>query len=297
MNGLSLGTYALVFLSVVAPFLVADVWVRLPKKVPSEIPGYAGFPALYQRFYMLIAWAADGAGNWLLLRRPARTEKLRNLLLLANAGLPPQMVYGAQCVFAAMLGGAVLALVFFMGGAPGAAAASGAVGALLGWVYPPTVLESAAQKRQEELIRKLPFAIDLITSAMQAGLDFNAAVRYYTGAGFKDALTAEFGVLLREVELGKSRVEGLQDMARRVQTDGFTSFVDAVSHGMEVGASIVETLRMQGEGLRRARFALAEQKAARAPSIMIFPLALFILPAVFIIIFVPVFYQFKSSGM
>ena len=297
MGEATAGTYILVFMSVLAPFLLADVWLRLPKKVPSEIPGYNGFPALYRRFYMVIAWTADTAGNWLMPRRPERTVKLRNLLLLANAGLPPQMVYGAQFFLAAVFGVSVPMLVFLMGGRPFHALAAGAVFAFLGWVYPPTALESAAQKRQEEIIRRLPFAIDLVTSAMQAGLDFGAAVRYYTGLGFKDALTVEFGVLLREIELGKDRADGLVDMAKRVQTDGFTSFADAVAHGMSIGASIVDTLRMQGEDLRRARFALAEQKAARAPSIMIFPLALFILPAVFIMIFVPVFMQFKSSGM
>jgi len=297
MQGVSSGTYILVFASVLLPFLLADLWLRLPKKAPSEIPGYAGFPPLYRRFYMVIAWLADAAGNRLMLHRPERTAKLRNLLLLANAGLPPQMVYGAQFFLASTLGTAALVLVFFMGGSPAGAAGAGAVFAFLGWVYPPTILEKTAQARQEEIIRRLPFAIDLVTSAMQAGLDFNAAVRYYAGIGFKDALTVEFGVLLREIELGKDRADGLLDMAKRVQTDGFTSFADAVAHGMEIGASIVDTLRMQGEDLRRARFALAEQKAARAPSIMIFPLALFILPAVFIMIFVPVFMQFKSTGM
>ena len=47
--------------------------------------------------------------------------------------------------------------------------------------------------------------------------------------------------------------------------------------------------------MRRERFALAEQKAARAPSVMIFPLAVFILPAVFLVIFVPVILQFLST--
>ena len=75
----------------------------------------------------------------------------------------------------------------------------------------------------------------------------------------------------------------------------FTAFVDAVAHGIEVGASLVGTMRMQGEDMRRARFHLAEEKAARAPSIMILPMALFIMPAVFVIVFVPVFLRYKAS--
>ncbi len=130
---------------------------------------------------------------------------------------------------------------------------------------------------------------------MHAGLDFNAAVRYYVGVGLKTPVAEEFSVMLREAELGKSRVEALQAMAARVQTPVFTSFVDAVAHGIEVGASLVATMRMQGEDMRRARFHLAEEKAARAPSLMILPMAVFIMPAVFVIVFVPVFLRFKAS--
>jgi tight adherence protein C len=128
-------------------------------------------------------------------------------------------------------------------------------------------------------------------------LDFNAAVRYYLSIGMGGPLPVEVGAMLRQSELGKSRVEALQEMASRVQTDSFTSFVDAVTHGIEVGASIVETMKMQGEDMRRERFHLAERQAARAPSVMIFPTALFLMPAVFIMVGVPVYFQVVQSGL
>ena len=86
-------------------------------------------------------------------------------------------------------------------------------------------------------------------------------------------------------------------MARRVQIDEFTSFVGVIAYGTEIGASIADTLRIHGEELRRARFHLAERKAARAPSLMILPMALFIMPAVFIIIITPVMMQMKGTGL
>jgi len=70
-----------------------------------------------------------------------------------------------------------------------------------------------------------------------------------------------------------------------------------VCYGAEIGASISHTLKIHGTELRRARFNLAEQKAARAPSVMIFPLALCIMPAVFIVIITPVILRFKATGM
>ena len=130
---------------------------------------------------------------------------------------------------------------------------------------------------------------------MRAGLDFSAAVRHYVATGGKGALAVEFGLLLRQIELGKSRMEALEEMATHVQTQEFSAFVGAVAHGTEIGASIIDTLQVQGEDMRRARFNAAEMKAARAPSIMIFPIAVFILPAVFIIIFVPVILRFMAA--
>lgn len=167
--------------------------------------------------------------------------------------------------------------------------------ALFGWWIPSVALSSAAQKRQEEIVKALPFAIDLIGSAMRAGLEFGAAMRYYAGLGGGGALEEEFGRVARESSLGKPIAEGLQDMAKRVHIKTFTAFAGVVSYGTEIGASIADTLKIHGAEMRRERFSIAEQKAARAPSVMIFPLAVFILPSVFLIIFVPVLLQFIAT--
>ena len=63
--------------------------------------------------------------------------------------------------------------------------------------------------------------------------------------------------------------------------------MSVVSYGMEIGAPIAESLRRHGEDLRKARFNLAERKAARAPAVMILPLVLFVMPSVFIVVLTP----------
>ena len=167
----------------------------------------------------------------------------------------------------------------------------------IGWVYPPMELQKYVEWRQTELTRSLPFAIDLIGSAMRAGLEFGAAMRYFEGLKMPGPLTEEFGKVIQQIELGKTRVEAITEMARRVQIESFTSFAGVVAYGAEIGASISETLKVHGEELRRARFHLAERKAARAPSLMILPLAVFIMPAVFIIIVTPVILKMKGTGI
>jgi len=56
-------------------------------------------------------------------------------------------------------------------------------------------------------------------------------------------------------------------------------------------------MKVQAEEMRRARFNIAERKAARAPSIMILPIAIFIMPAIFIVIGIPVLLKISSSGL
>lgn len=282
------------FLCVFVTFLVADSLVRLPHLDMSAFPGYASLPQSLRSVFPMMFWGAEVFGNRLGEMRPDRAETIRKQLLQANIPLTPAMVLGGQAALAT--GGIMAALLLFALSANAKAALLlGAMFVFCGWFFPATALEKRAEERRDAIIKGLPFAIDLIGSAMHAGLDFNAAVRYYVGLGLKTPVTEEFSVMLREAELGKSRVEALQSMAGRVQTSVFTSFVDAVAHGIEVGASLVGTMRMQGEDMRRARFHLAEEKAARAPSIMIFPMAVFIMPAVFAIIFVPVFMRYKAA--
>lgn len=173
--------------------------------------------------------------------------------------------------------------------------------AVLGaWIcssLPGIKLGNMVQDRKQKILKALPFSIDLITSAMRGGLDFSAAVRFYVKLGITSPLADEYTQMLREMELGIIRTKALENMAERINLKEFTDFTSAVVIGMELGASLSETLEIQGEEMRKARFALAECKAQKAPSLMLIPMALFIMPAVFIIILTPVFLKMKESGL
>lgn len=286
--------YLLVFLCVFVPFLTADSFVRMSRIDPGAYPERAVLPDILKRLFPAMVWGSQVFGTQLVSMRPRRAETIRKQLLLANLPLTPEAVLGGQATLA-LAGVLAGLLVFALSGNVRAGVSLGGLAAFCGWFFPPSALQSRAENRRTEIVRSLPFAIDLIGSAMHAGLDFNASVRYYVSLGLKNALSEEFAQTLREAELGKSRVEALQSMAERVQTPVFTSFVDAVAHGIEVGASLVGTMKSKGEDMRRARFHIAEQKAARASSLMILPMAVFIVPAVFVIVFVPVWLRFKAA--
>lgn len=161
----------------------------------------------------------------------------------------------------------------------------------IGWLWPQQSLKAYAIRRQRELARQLPFAIDLIGSAMRSGLDFGASLRYYVGLGVEGPLQYEFTRVLTDTSAGRPFVEALQDMDTRIQIDSFSSFVGAIAYGADVGAPLSDTLRVHADELRRSRFALAEQKAAKAPILMLLPLAVCIMPSVFIVILTPIVMQ------
>ena len=241
-------------------------------------------------------------GRPIAAMRPAQSAQLEKLIETSALALTPSRVFTLQVLLAVAMTAVGLAFASLLPGIlPDYPRGPLILGptlfmAYVGWVYPVLALQSFVENRKEELVRSLPFAIDLISSAMRAGLEFGAAMRYYVGLGLKGPLTDEFATVLRQTELGKTRVEALKLMAARLRIEAFTSFVGVIAYGTEIGASISDTLMVHGEELRRARFHLAERKAQRAPSLMILPMAVFILPAVFVIIITPVMMQMKVGG-
>ena len=285
--------YAAAFVAVCVPIAF---WRRDPF-VATGLPAgeWTRLPALFRLLWRPVQLLETTLGAFFAYVLKGRARRYAELAEVAALPLTPRQVFVCKALCAPAFG-LVGALAFLAPGIPAdVARAAVAVLAVLGWMMPSLALAAVAQKRQEEIVRSLPFAIDLMGSAMRAGLDFGAAMRYYTNIGGGGALEAEFARVLRDASLGKPIAESLQDMAGRMRIKTFTAFAGVVAYGTEVGASIAETLKVHGAEMRRERFALAEQKAARAPSVMIFPLAVFILPAVFLVIFVPVLIQFLST--
>ncbi|MBO7482723.1 MAG: type II secretion system F family protein [Kiritimatiellae bacterium] len=287
--------YALVFAAVALPVALV---LRASSGVASgEGAAWSLLPSLYKKLWGPMTTFEPLFGPLLAKMMRERAERYESLILASNLPLTASRVFTLQAL--TLFGGLVIGAIFFV--VPdldkGWAIAATLVFAFIGWTYPAMLLEKYVDWRQTEITRQLPFAIDLIGSAMRAGLEFGAAMRYFESLKMPGPLTEEFGKVLQQIELGKTRVEALGEMARRVQVESFTSFVGVVAYGTEIGASRSETLAVHGEELRRARFHLAERKAARAPSLMILPMAVFILPAVFIIVITPVMMKMKGTGM
>lgn len=285
--------YALVF-SVV--FIPVALWKREHSEegVITDA-GWDKLPAIFKLLWRPSYLLENVIGAKFIWMLPTVDRKYRDIISASGLPLTPGRVFVCQVLLtpAMTLLGAVSFL--YPDISSGVAVAVVIFGAVIGWNIPIISLQNYAERRQMEITKSLPFAIDLIGAAMRSGLEFNAALRYYVGLGSGGALEEEFKHVLQDVSLGKSFAESLQDMADRMHIKSFTAFVGVVTYGMEIGSSIAATLKIHGAELRRERFSLAERKAARAPSLIIFPLAVFIMPAVFIIIFVPVIMQYQAT--
>ena len=254
-------------------------------------PGVFGW---FGREIFAVGKVLDPYINQIFPQENSRIQK--NLLAAALEGrLSVRDVRGLQGLMGLVLSVTVTVFILVVALNGAWAIAGGLFFGLIGYYYPLVWLQGAAQRRKETLSKELPFAIDLLTVAMEAGQDFGAAVRHLVKEMSVGPLRQEFSIMLRETDLGKSRIEAMRSMAGRVQIDEFQSVVTSVVQSTEMGASVAFALKLQAEEIRRTRFHRAERKAARAPSLMLIPVALFILPAVFIIILTPVIMRMAGT--
>ena len=157
----------------------------------------------------------------------------------------------------------------------------------LGLVFPLMLLRRSAKSRQKRIWRSMPNAIDLMTTCVEAGLSLDFALQR-VGERYKGALSDEIHRMLREVGLGKTRREALNDMAERIDVPDITTFINSIVQAETLGTSVGLVLRVQAKQLRQKRRQRAEQMARQAPVKMVFPLVLFLMPSLFIVTIGPV---------
>lgn len=169
-------------------------------------------------------------------------------------------------------------------------------GAALGFALPHMWLNDAVKARKLTIRRRLPDFLDLLTLAVEAGLDFNAALSKILKTSKKSALVEEFKVMEQELKLGTPRYQALKAMALRVDIPDFGAFVGALLQTDRLGASLGPTLRIQADQLRKRRMQLAEKAGGEASVKLLVPLMLFIFPAVFIMLLGPIVIQFLTKS-
>ncbi|HXN77553.1 MAG TPA: type II secretion system F family protein [Candidatus Dormibacteraeota bacterium] len=216
----------------------------------------------------------------------ARQDLMNKLDLAGRPGnLTPEDFAAVRIVAAAVMAavglglGLLLANVVYL-------VISLAAGAILGFYLPVLWLKQKVDGRRSEIQKGLPDAMDLLVIAVDAGLGFDAALARVTDK-YKNALSDEFAKVLREVSLGRPRLEAMDEMGRSSGVEDLHNFIQAIIQSEQFGTGIGKILRIQADEMRRKRRQRAQEKAAQATLKMLLPMVGCIFPTLWIVLLGP----------
>jgi tight adherence protein C len=163
---------------------------------------------------------------------------------------------------------------------------SGSIGIALGLGGPSAILSRMQANRQDRIRKSIPDSLDLLLVCVEAGVSLDAAILRVGREMIMlhPELSAEFLTMNRRMNAGMRREEALHGLYERTGVEELRALGSNMIQSEKWGTSIAKVLRVYSEALRRKRRQTAEKKAAVAATKMIFPLALFILPALFAVI-------------
>lgn len=225
-----------------------------------------------------------------LSKRPARTSPNRSRLqrrLEAAGWTDPESTgyYSASEITSPVLCGLAPLVVFGFD-----AWLLAIVTAVLGYLLPDLVVSSRIRKRQKAIQNGLPDALDLIVVCVEAGSSLDQAILRASDELeiALPALAQELRTVTNEIRAGKPRVEAFHDLARRTQLEDVRALVALLTQTDRFGTSIAQALRAHAATSRTKRRQRAEERAAKVGVKLVFPLALCLVPALYVVCLGPV---------
>lgn len=147
-------------------------------------------------------------------------------------------------------------------------------------------LNKAKQKRQKKIRKDLPFALDLLTISVDAGLGFDSAIDRVT-QNMEGPMSDEFKRLLAEMKVGKTRKDALREMVDRTQVEELSEFVVAIIQADKLGIGLSKLLKVQAKQMRIKARQKAQEQAQKAPIKLLFPMVGCIFPSIFVVLLGP----------
>jgi len=237
----------------------------------------AGFRAALERM-------ATHVGTVVLPRLPDSHERqLRTLLRSAGSYRITVEAFVGYRVLAAVL--MPLLLVWLLGSSGGLGARSVLVVLMfgaLGWVLPWFLLKRRAAKRLQAIDLEMPELVDLLVTTVEAGVGLAGSLQFVTRR-IEGPLGQELRLALQEQSMGLTIEEALENMLVRADSPALRAFVQAILQGQLLGVSLGKILRDLAVDMRKRRRQAAEERAQKAPTKILFPLVVLILPALLIV--------------
>jgi len=167
----------------------------------------------------------------------------------------------------------------------------------LGFLAPDFWLSWRISKRQQRIKRGLPDVLDLLVICIEAGLslDMAAARTSEELSNAQPELCDELRIVVLEQRAGRPRGDAWKNMSERTGVDAVRHLVTMLVQSEQFGTSVAKTLRVHSDTLRSKRVQAVEEKAAKLSVKLVFPLALFIFPAFFVVALGPAMISMMAS--
>ena len=165
----------------------------------------------------------------------------------------------------------------------------GLIAVAIGYLLPGMFLSRKAEHRKREIREGLPDALDLFIVCVEAGCGLDqAVVKASDELGLTyPALAYELRLITTEIRAGKPRVEAFRNFAARTKVDDVQSLVALLVQTDKFGTSLAQALRTHADTSRTKRRQNAEERAGKIGVKLVFPLVLFLFPALYIVILGP----------
>ena len=163
------------------------------------------------------------------------------------------------------------------------------IAAAIGYLLPGMLLSRKIEQRQREIREGLPDALDLFIVCVEAGCGLDQAiVKASDELGLTyPALAHELRAITTEIRAGKPRIEAFRNFAARTKVDDVQSLVALLVQTDKFGTSLAQALRTHADTSRTKRRQNAEERAGKLGVKLVFPLVLFLFPALYIVILGP----------
>jgi tight adherence protein C len=167
----------------------------------------------------------------------------------------------------------------------------------IGFYLPQLGLWLMVSSRKKKIFLSLPDALDLLVVCVESGLGLDAAMRKVTDEKSQHAkvICEEFALANLQLQMGRSRRDVLHDLGVRTGVDDMKALAAILIQADRFGSSIAQALRVQSDSMRVRRRQIAEEKAAKTAVQLIFPLVLFIFPAIFVVLVGPAAIQIQHG--
>ena len=244
----------------------------------------------------ILGWLSF-SGQWALRDRD-KISKVRTDLIQAgfSQGTAPAVYFGLRALFAFLLPVPLLLLLIIKGNISGFGLLWAFSLSILGFFLPTYVLKKKISQRQIRIDATLPDVMDLFIVCIEAGLSLNASVHRVANEikeVSKDFFD-ELQITAAELRTGIPWDEAFEGLGKRTGVQSLRSMAALMIQSNKMGTSLGQSFRTQSEFSREQRYLRSEEKAAKLPVKMIFPLVMLILPSMFIVTVGPAFIHVKT---